>query len=224
MSLPKWLRTALPVLVLLLAACQPSQPDEPPAIPAAEQSATPTIAPTLAATVTSTPEASAIENTVEPSPEAIPEPAQLSFAPATYADESAGFALDYPAEWTLDPSRQVGVRGGQALLLSPGATIDTLAEGGSRISIVTYLWDPKNDLDAFVAQRKTAWEASGFAVNREEQWQLADGRAVYGFVVQMPEAPNFTLFTTVGEDYLQIAGEGDLALVEEILRTLRPLP
>jgi hypothetical protein len=150
------------------------------------------------------------------------EPA-LSFTPATYIDESAGFALDYPAEWTLDPSSQIGVRGGQALLLSPGTTIETVAEGGTRISVVTYIWDPKNDLDAYIAQRKVAWEASGFAVTREEALQLADGRAATIFIIETPEAPTFTLLTTAGEDYLQISGEGDLALAEEIARTLRPI-
>ncbi len=108
------------------------------------------------------------------------------------------------------------MRGGQALLLSPGTTLETLAEGGTRVSITTYTWDPKNDLDAYVAQRKVAWDASGFAIEREERWQLADGRAASVFVVKTPEQPTFTLFTTIGEDYLQISGEGDAALVEEI--------
>jgi hypothetical protein len=157
--------------------------------------------------------------TTAPSTEA----AQLSFTPATYIDESAGFELDYPVEWTLDPSSQIGVRGGQAALLSPGTTLETLADGGTRLTITTYLWDPKNDLDAYVAQRKVAWDASGFAIARGEQLKLADGRAAYIFVVQTPEQPTFMLFTTTGEDYLQIGGEGDLMLIEEIARTLRPL-
>jgi hypothetical protein len=155
--------------------------------------------------------------------EPVTEATQLSFIPATYTDESAGIALDYPADWTLDPSSQIGVRGGQALLLSPGTTLETLADGGTRVSITTYIWDPKNDLDAYVAQRKVAWDASGFAITREEQLQLADGRTAYLFLVNTPEVPTFTLFTTIGEDYLQISGEGDLALSEEIARTLRPL-
>jgi hypothetical protein len=115
------------------------------------------------------------------------------------------------------------VRGGQALLLSPGTTAETLADGGTRVSLVTYVWDPKNDLDAYVAQRKTAWDASGFTITREEQWQLAGGRTAYIFVINTPEQPTFTLLTTVGEDYLQIGGDGDAALLEEIARTLRPL-
>jgi hypothetical protein len=163
------------------------------------------------------------ETASEPTTAPVAEATQLSFTPATYTDESAGFALDYPADWTLDPSSQIGVRGGQALLLSPGTTPETLADGGTRISITTYIWDPKNNLEAYVAQRKVAWDASGFAITREEQWQLADGRTAYVFVVNTPEQPTFTLLTTIGEDYLQIGGDGDAALVEEIAHTLRPL-
>jgi hypothetical protein len=51
---------------------------------------------------------------------------------------------------------------------------------------------------------------------------LNDGRVVYGFVLFTPSEPTFTVLTTVGEDYLQISGEGDPTLTEEIIRTLRP--
>lgn len=219
------LRAMLPMLMLIVAACGAPATAEPTSVPptvvptveqAAAPTAVPTAAPTEAATVAPTPEAVS-EATAAPAAEA----PQLSFAPATYRDESAGFALEYPADWTLDPSSQVGVRGGQALLLSPGTTPETLADGGTRVSIVTYLWDPKNDLDAYIAQRKIAWEASGFAITREETWQLADGRAAQAFIINTPEQPAFFLFTTAGEDYLQIGGDGDLALIEEIARTLR---
>jgi hypothetical protein len=212
MNLATWKQAIVPFLLFGLAACNAPAPAAP--------AATPTVAPTVAPTTPEppTPE-TASEQTAAPAAEVM----QPSFTPATYTDESAGFALDYPADWSLDPSSQVGVRGAQAVLLSPGTTLETLAEGGTRISITTSLWDPKNDLAAYVAQRKTAWDASGFAITRAEEWQLADGRAAQIFVIQTPEQPSFTLLTTVGEDYLQISGEGDLALVEEIARTLRPL-
>ena len=237
------------ILSFVLVACGASSSAEPTAAPSAPTVA-PTIAPTpepvtpvtasepTTATIITEPvatepsvtepsvtEPSVTEPSVtEPSvTEPVTETTQLSFTPATYIDESAGFELDYPADWTLDPSSQIGVRGGQALLLSPGTTLETVADGGTRVSITTYVWDPKNDLDAYVAQRKVAWDASGFAITREEQWQLADGRTAYVFTVNTPEVPTFTLFTTVGEDYLQIAGDGNQALVEEIARTLRPI-
>ena len=213
MTLSNPYRAIVPLLMFVWVACvAPGR---------AEPTAAPTMMPTIAATIVPT---------TAPTPEP-PMPAtapiapttQLSFTPATYTDERAGFELDYPAAWTLDPSSQVGVRGGQALLLSPGTPPETLANGGTRVSITTYIWDPKNDLDAYVAQRKVAWDASGFAITREEQWRLADGRTAYVFVVQTPEQPTFTLLTTIGQDYLQIGGDGNAALLEEIAHTLRPL-
>jgi hypothetical protein len=151
-------------------------------------------------------------------------PAQLSFSAATYQDESAGYELDYPAEWAVQPRKVIGERGSQALLLSPGTTPETLAEGGSRIAMVVYLWDPKKDLTAFATQRKTAWSASGSSILSESTWELADGREAVNFVVQAPdEGKTFILLTTAGEEYLQIGGEGNLALIEEIAGTLRPL-
>jgi hypothetical protein len=208
-------RAIVPILMFVLVACGSSGRVEP--------TAAPTMMPTIASTTAPTPESPIRETASAPITAPVTKTTQLSFTPTTYTDESAGFELDYPSGWTLDPSSQIGVRGGQALLLSPGTTPETLANGGARISITTYIWDPKNDIDAYVAQRKVAWDTSGFAITREEQWQLADGRTAYVFVVQTPEQPTFTLFTTIGEDYLQIGGDGDLALVEEIVHTLRPL-
>lgn len=157
-----------------------------------------------------------------PSSTSAPTKSAISFEAAIYRDEKAGFEFDYPATWTLDPSSQIGVRGAQALLLSPNTTPETLAEGGSRLAMIVYQWDPKNDLAAYVAQRMTAWEASGFSVKPEAEWALSDSRQVKSFLVQSPgQPPWFSLFTTVGEDYLQISGEGDLALIEEIAHTLR---
>lgn len=223
-------RAILPILLFVLAACGSPARAEPTAAPAEVATvAPPTTAPTAAPTPEppvaepATVEPATPESASEPTAEPVAESPALSFTPATYTDESAGFALDYPADWTVDPSSQIGVRGGQALLLSPGTTLEAVAEGGTRIAIVTYVWDPKNDLDAYVAQRKVAWDASGFPITREDQWQLADGRTVHAFVVQSPEVPTFTILTTIGEDYLQISGEGDLTLAEEIMRTLRPL-
>ncbi len=213
-------RILVPFLLFALAACSSPDSAEPPTAPTSVPTAIVVSAATTTVPAAETP-TSVI--TTEPTVVPIAEPVQLSFVPATYTDENAGIALDYPVEWTIDPSSQVGIRGGQALLLSPGSTVDTLADDGTRVSIITYSWDPKNDLDAYVAQRKIAWDASGFAIIEEAQWQLTDGRPAYSFVVKTPEQPTFTVFTTVGQDYLQLSGDGDSTLVEEIARTLRPL-
>ncbi|MFH1185991.1 MAG: hypothetical protein V1755_13275 [Chloroflexota bacterium] len=183
------------VSMLFLAACAPSTP------------------------LVQAPEPTAVAISTLPVP---PTDQPLSFVPATYRDEANRFELDYPSDWSLDPNTQVGSRGSQAQLFSPGTTAETLAEGGSRLSITIYDWDPKGDLDAYVTQRRTAWDASGFAVKKESTLNLLDGREAAAFLVQVPSVETFFLYTTLGDRYLQIAGEGDLTLVAEIANTFRP--
>jgi hypothetical protein len=74
-----------------------------------------------------------------------------SFESQTYLNETVGFALDYPAGWTVTES-VVGDRGSQTLLLSAPEIADLaeLPEGATRVSVTVYEWDPKNDLAAFI--------------------------------------------------------------------------
>ena len=119
---------------------------------------------------------------------------------------------------------QIGSRGGQAQVYSPGSTAETLIAGGTRFTISVFDWDPKNDLPAYVNQRKTAWDASGQLIISESEGVLADGRKEMHFIVESPQKEQtYFLYTTIGERYLQIAGDGDLALLEEIAMTVRPL-
>ena len=104
-------------LVLILAACSPTAVNVAPA-------------PTVAAAISTDTPLPATLPTDTPPPTITPEPVTSapSFAAATYRDETAGFEFDYPADWTLDPSSQIGARGAQALLLSPGTTLEALAD------------------------------------------------------------------------------------------------
>ena len=148
----------------------------------------------------------------------------LSFTPAVYRSEAEGFELDYPADWTAVPITEIGSRGSQGQLLSPGTTAESLAEGGSRLNITVYLWDPKNDLAAFAIHRTSAWQASGFTVRQGPSGDLTDGRKYVSFIIETSDKKQaFFLFTTLGEKYLEISGEGNLALAEEIAKTVRPL-
>jgi len=143
---------------------------------------------------------------------------------ATYRDEANGFQLDYPSNWSMDPSSVVGTRGSQAQLLSPGTTAESVAPGGSRLSITVYQWDPKNDLAAYVAHWRIAWDASGFKVREGSLAVLADGRPAADFFIETQDGLlAYFLLSTAGDRYLQLAGEGDLALIEAMARTLRPL-
>ncbi len=102
----------------------------------------------------------------------------------------------------------------------PGET----PEGETRLDVTVQLWDPQNDLEAFVEQRLLAWDASGIAVPSDETWSLSDGRAARAFLVVGPDgAPAFFFFTTVGENYLVLSGSGNVDLLAEIAHTVRPL-
>ncbi len=146
----------------------------------------------------------------------------LSFDAATYREASAGIEFSYPSNWTEGPREVIGERGAQAALLSPGSSVEQLADGGTRLFLTTYVWDPKNDLAAYVAQRNLAWEASGFRILGEEELQLTDGRRVVVFTVETIEGSQvlFALLNA-GQDYLQISGDGNLELAMEIIRTIR---
>ena len=158
--------------------------------------------------------------------EAAPNP-KLPAAPfeaETYVNEEAGFALDYPAGWTVNEV-VVGPRGTQVQFLSSPelAEAATLPEGATRVNATIYQWDPKNDLAAFVANQKSAWEASGFSILEEEQRVLELGLPAVQLTVQTPESPVVYLIAALGDQYLVLSGEGDLELVKEIVGRLRPI-
>jgi len=174
---------------------------------------------------------SVVPATEEPAPEstqtAAPVEAKLPAVPfesETYFNEEAGFALDYPAGWTVSET-VIGPRGTQILFLSSPeiAELETVPEGGTRLSATIHQWDPKNDLAAFVESRKTAWEASGFTTVEEEQLVLELGLPAARFLIQTPDADVVFLIAALGDQYLVISGEGDLELVEEISLRLRPI-
>jgi hypothetical protein len=147
-----------------------------------------------------------------------------SFESQIYINEEAGFALDYPEGWTVNEV-VVGERGTQVQFLSSPeiAEMATLPEGETRVNATIYQWDPKNDLAAFVANQKSAWEASGFTVLEEEQLVLELGLPAVRFTMQTPEASVVFLVTALEDQYLVLSGEGDLELVKEIIQRVRPI-
>lgn len=148
----------------------------------------------------------------------------LSYDSSTYTDEMAWIAMDYPQDWSIQQSTQVGERGWQGGLFSPGSSIESLAGGGSRVMITLYSWDPAGDIEAYTAQRKLAWEASGFKILDEVTNFLPDDRAVVTFLVVTSEGEKVVFaFLTTGDDYLEVSGQGDLPLCQEIIGTLRPI-
>jgi hypothetical protein len=208
----------LPAFVLAAAACAPAAPapvlptllDQPAAVATSEPAAT------AAPSMPQPTEAS------QPSAEAQPTGAALSFTPALYDASAAGYQLEYPSDWTAVPVTESGSRASQGELFSPGSSADGLAEGGTRMAMTVYEWDPKSNLPAFVDQRRAAWQSSGFSIVKDASGTLANGNPFASFVIQTPDNHQaFFLFTTLGEKYLEISGEGNLALAEEIARTVK---
>ncbi|HET7011799.1 MAG TPA: hypothetical protein VFI11_13565 [Anaerolineales bacterium] len=205
-------RTSLLVLLgaAWLAACTTPTP------------AAPTDAPTLPPADTAVPEPSP---TGEPAPTEAPD---LSFEPATFQDDVAGFAFEYPAAWMVEKNVTGGSRGSVSQLTSwqhpPGGITEVPADG-TVLDVTVQLWDPKGDLAAFIAQRKGAWEASGISIVSTQALTLEGGQAAESYVVQGSDgAQSFFFFTTLGDDYLVLSGSGDLALLAEIAGTVRLLP
>ena len=194
-------------LIVLLAACTGESPViSTLTLPTA--AVTPALqTPTLAPTTAPTEEPAAPSFTEPPAP-------SLSFEPATYRDEEAGFEFQYPAAWTVSNLGSLGTRGSGAQLL---------LNGKPQMNLTLYQWDPKGDLAAWAAHRKGAWSASGFEILSEEYLALASGEPAVRFVVQTPEQQALFFFTPIGDRYLELSGAGDLSLLKEITRTLRLL-
>ena len=197
------------VLIFLLATCSAPQPESP----------VPTALPTQT-------EILPTETALPPMETSVPQ-GKLPAAPfdaQVYVNEGAGFALDYPTGWTVN-EMVVGSRGTQILFLSSPdlAEAATIPDGETRLSATIYQWDPKNDLAAYVQHMKDAWTASGFTILEEQPLTLELGLPAVLFTVQTPDAQVVFLVTALKDQYLVIAGEGNLELVKQIVERLRPI-
>jgi len=173
------------------------------------------------------PQAVVIETMLAPpTPEPLPIPEPF-FPKAIYQDTNNNFEFDHPASWAFDDGEQHS-RGYYVQFYSwdwqPGDVFETIPPGETVLSVIVNYWDPKNDLEAYVSQRKSAWESSGAAILSEERIILSGDRPAAQFTLLSAEgAQSYILFTTVGEQYLTISGSGDLALLAGIAHTLRPI-
>lgn len=209
------------VLVLWLATCSAPPPELPAPL---DVQPTPTDIPLTETTVppapTEEPDTQEVLASEEPQGKlaAPPFPAQL------YVSETGGFALDYPEGWTVN-EMIVGDRGTQIQFLSSPklAEAATIPSDHTRVTAVIYQWDPKNDLNAYIEQRKTAWEASGFSILEEQERTLELGLQAVQFRVQTPEAEVEYLIAALNDQYLVLSGEGNLELAKQIMERVRPL-
>lgn len=201
--------TIILALIILATACMPARTSVP-----ADNGVVSTATDEPASTPTSVPTEAPIN----------PKLPAASFESETYINEEIGFALDYPAGWTVNESI-VGDRGSQVQFLSSPEIAESavLPKGESRVSAVIYQWDPKNDLPAYIANWKTAWESSGFTVVEEQPLVLDLGLNAVQFMLKTPDSSAVVLITALGDQYLVLSGEGDLELAKEIVQRLRPI-
>lgn len=148
----------------------------------------------------------------EPTPTVMEEP-QYSYEPVTYKDEDFGFELLYPSSWNTPGGQILGSRGYGASFFE---------EDEVRMWVTVYLWDPKRDLQRWSEQRELAWTGSRGTIISKEEMILQGDQVALAYVIETAEGSQaFFLLTTFGERYFELAGDGDLNLLQEIASTVR---
>jgi hypothetical protein len=164
------------------------------------------------------PEAEPVELSIPPAPIMTEEPEfQVPALPVesfAYENPEIGLLVDFPKYWTVGDMTVLGERASQTLVSAP--------DDSTMVTLTVSLWEPYNDLGAYVETRQIAWDASGFTILSAQEWTLNNGQPARVFFIETSESmPVFFLLTALDDRYLTLAGEGDLQLVEQIARTLR---
>ena len=201
-------------LALLFTACAAPIPPQPIA----------TVIPTNETLPTSAPTQPPIQ--VEPSPTDASAPAG---AMTTYTDESAGFSIDYPADWYIDAS--AAVNGAQAYAYSVGiATWDLrnpptpsgkgqngIPEGGTKIDIAV-MKQPMT-LEEAIAQQSQNENSSPILAQKDVT--LANGLPAVILDFEGPFGLIRTLVTIINGNVIYVSGYGNLENFEVIALSLR---
>jgi hypothetical protein len=191
---------SLLALAVLLSACN---------LPAAPAATSTPLAPPAAVVATDSPAAT--------------DAALVTFEPARYQDELGRYEFDYPAGWTVSGDAG-GSRGSYVQFTSwvhEGSVAEIPADG-MLLQVAVYLWDPKHDLAARVEMRKTALLASGNTIIEETPFAFASGQSGVRLLVQDTAGMlSPIVIAELGEDYLELSGVGDAALLDAIMQTFR---
>lgn len=164
------------------------------------------------------PEAEPVELSIPPAPIMTEEPEfQIPTLPMesfTYENPEIGLLVDFPKDWTVGEMTVIGERASQTLMSAP--------DDSTMVTLTVSLWEPYNDLNAYVETRQIAWENSGFEILSSQEWILDNGQSLRVFIMETPQQNRaLFVFAELNDRYLTLAGEGDLQLVEQIARTLR---
>jgi hypothetical protein len=147
-----------------------------------------------------------------------------SFDAEVYRDELGRFEITYPVGWMVDAS-QAGSRGSIVQITSwqhPEGGITEIPADGSILGITVYQWDPKSDLAARIAMRRTNFLDSGNLILEENEISYPGGPAGLRLLLQTTDGQQSLItLLQLGDDYLELSGSGDIPLLEEILSTFR---
>lgn len=149
---------------------------------------------------------------------------------ATYRDEIAGFAIDYPSEWELDgglpdaePRPDNYTVTGHSWLAGPGGG-GGIPEGGTKFDLFVEL-DRADSLDEAVANWRESFLTNEEAkILLERAITLGDGLPAIRFRVETNFGASEVTVTALHGHQILFGGLGDQALLNEIVMTLRPLP
>ena len=158
-------------------------------------------------------------------------PPAVGFGPrATYEDEVAGVAVEYPEGWHVIDVEDAAKENSTAYGVSffsfepEGAGGEGIPQGETKFDLVV-MDTEATSLEEAIAERKTAMAENEppEAILSEERWTLAGGLEAVRWTVEGPHATALVLLTYVDGRIVMISGLGDLGLVDAIARTLRPL-
>lgn len=167
---------------------------------------TPTLPPAIVSTPTASPSAQAT----------------LSFDAAVYSDEAGRYEISYPVGWMVD-AQQAGLRAGYVQITSwqhdPGGFTE-IPEGGSILQVTVYQWDPVRNLAARVEMRRNNFLDSGNLILEETVVSYPGGHEGVRMVLQDTAGEQTVIvLLELGDDYVELSGTGDLAILEEMMRS-----
>lgn len=156
-----------------------------------------------------------------PVPTDVPTEAAPTFEATTFTDSAGRFSFQYPESWVV-LGGETGSRGDYVQIASwepDGAELENLPRGESLLQVSVYQWDPKGDLNARLEMRRTALTNSGIQIAEEEVVRVPSGPDGVRMRLVSNGEESLVYFFAVGDEYLELSGQGDLQLLDAVMRT-----
>lgn len=182
-----------------------------------------------------TPAATAVPATAVPATPEVPTPTPTVEIPTptveptlTYTDTEAGFALDYPAAWTILPISPEAKDGSfvYSTTLMSWRPVDGGSDGipaGQTKVDVTLIKSDVASLDDAIAERKTLLGAGEVetSILSEEVLTLASGLPVLRWALTSSFGDSIEYIAAIDGNIVLLSGMGDAAVFDRVAGTLR---